>query len=80
MADKASRAIWRELGAPSRWKLHRPRFYRYRVAEAGIGVRWNKYSDHAPIGVAVTIGRFAYCVKWASLKTRRHDPVMSDVQ
>ena len=52
-------------------KLHRPRFYRYKVADPGIRVTRNLYrndSSCAFIGVAVVAGRFAYCVKWADAK------------
>ena len=43
---------------------HMP-FYRYAVANPGIRIMLNRYGWKV-IGVAVVIGRFAYCVKWAS--------------
>lgn len=52
-------------------KLHRPRFYRYKVAEPGFRAGRNLYrndSSSTLIGVAVVAGRFAYCVKWADAK------------
>lgn len=54
-----------------RAKLHRPRFYRYKVADPGLRAMRNLYhndSSSAFIGVAVVAGRFAYCVKWADAK------------
>jgi hypothetical protein len=52
-------------------KFHRPRFYRYKVADPGARVTRNLYrngSSSAFIGVAVVAGRYAYCVKWADAK------------
>jgi hypothetical protein len=61
--------MWREISAPSRWTPHWPKLYRYRVADpARFRPKWNRYPDHAPIGFAVTLGRWAYCVKWAHLR------------
>ncbi|NUS78495.1 MAG: hypothetical protein HOV70_20170 [Streptomyces sp.] len=51
---------------------HRPRFYRYRIADDLPGtprVMWNRYENQfsrATIGIAFIVGRYAYCVKWAS--------------
>lgn len=44
---------------------HWPRFYRYRVADHGCRVTWNRYAGSVPIGLAVVVGRYAYCLKWA---------------
>lgn len=44
-------------------RLHRPKFYRYRVADPGLGFVWNRYPG-AVIGAALRIGAHAYCVKW----------------
>lgn len=44
--------------------FHRLRFYRYRVAFPGLRAGLNRYGWKV-IGVYVTAGRFAYCVKWA---------------
>jgi hypothetical protein len=41
----------------------RPSVYRYRVAHPSIRVAWNRYPG-ALIGVALVVGRYAYCVKW----------------
>lgn len=49
-------------------KPHRPKLYRYRVANPGFRAMWNRYENQfsrATIGLAVVIGRYAYCVKWA---------------
>jgi hypothetical protein len=49
--------------------FHRPQAYRYEVSEVvqrripRVGL--NRY-PRAIIGVAVVVGRFAYCLKWAS--------------
>lgn len=45
--------------------LHRPCFYRYEVAFPGFGINPNHYGWRF-IGVAVKVGRWAYCVKWAN--------------
>lgn len=45
---------------------HWPRIYRYRVADPGFRCAWNQYPG-VRIGAAVVVGRYAYCVKWASL-------------
>lgn len=49
---------------PGAW--HLPRLYRYRVAEPGLRVCWNRYEEpvRTTIGAAVVIGGHAYCVKW----------------
>ncbi|MEV0085242.1 hypothetical protein [Saccharopolyspora sp. NPDC050642] len=46
---------------------HWPRFYRYQVAEPGVRFKTNRYPG-AWIGVAVVIGRYAYCIKWADAR------------
>ena len=50
-------------------KYHRPSLYRYQVADRGLRLIWNDYTaqgrQSARIGVALTVGRYAYCVKWA---------------
>lgn len=51
---------------------HRPDLYRYLVADPGLRLMRNRYSGQdgtATIGLALTIGRWAYCVKWADAKT-----------
>ena len=50
---------------------HLPVFYRYRVAEPGLRIRRNRYSGRdgaATIGLALVIGAYAYCVKWADAR------------
>lgn len=50
---------------------HRPRFYRYRVADAGLRVTLNRYTgQHGSvlIGAALVAGQYAYCVKWADAR------------
>jgi hypothetical protein len=47
---------------------HRPRIYRYQVADPGLRLAGNRYG-HALIGAALVIGRYAYCVKWANART-----------
>jgi hypothetical protein len=52
-------------------EYHRPKFYRYKVGEPGFRALWNRYantSSSATIGIAVVIGRNAYCVKWANAR------------
>jgi hypothetical protein len=57
---------------------HRPRFYRYLVATPGFRVQLNRYGRSyrppihgvATIGVVLVVGRWAYCVKWATAKVR----------
>lgn len=52
---------------------HRPTFYRYTVADPGLRVRRNGYANQhsaVTIGLAVVIGRKAYCVKWATARIR----------
>lgn len=51
---------------------HRPHFYRYLVADPGLRFMRNRYTGQdatATIGLALAIGRWAYCVKWANAKT-----------
>lgn len=48
---------------------HRPRFYRYRIAYPGLRLARNRYEGQrgsATIGLALAVGRYAYCVKWAN--------------
>lgn len=48
---------------------HLPRLYRYRIAHPGLRLMRNRYEGRrgsATIGLALTIGRYAYCVKWAN--------------
>lgn len=47
-------------------RYHRPRAYRYRVADdvTGTYAMWNR-SLGIRIGIAVVIGHYAYCLKWA---------------
>jgi hypothetical protein len=47
--------------------FHRPKVYRYEVAFPGSRAALNRY-DSAVIGVALVIGRYAYCLKWADSK------------
>lgn len=55
-----------------RAKYHRPKFYRYRIADDLSGkprATWNRYENQfsrVTIGLAVIVGRYAYCVKWAN--------------
>lgn len=48
---------------------HWPKLYRYVVADKGFRVMLNRYPHHV-IGAGVVVGRFVYCVKWASLGRR----------
>lgn len=49
---------------------HRPRLYRFRVADpARFRPALNRYPHHV-IGVGVTIGHWCYCLKWAALGRR----------
>lgn len=50
--------------------LHRPRAYRYLVAEPGLHLTLNRYPG-AVIGVAFVAGRYAYCLKWADARVRQ---------
>lgn len=46
-------------------RLHRPAFYRYEVAyPTRFRARLNHYGWWV-IGIAVVVGKYAYCVKWA---------------
>lgn len=69
------RAMWRYYAKP-----HLPCFYRYPIAADDAGARLvrNTY-PHVPdpetrgsawIGLAVRLGRFAYCVQWADARLR----------
>jgi hypothetical protein len=51
-----------------RAEWHRPRFYRYLVADRRFRLVRNRY-DSAWIGLALVAGRYAYCVKWADART-----------
>lgn len=62
-------------------EYHRPRFYRYRVADPGIRMMRNVYPSTpthpgethvgtAWIGLCLVVGRYAYCVKWANAGIR----------
>lgn len=63
--------VWEHYAEP-----HWPRFYRYPIADDDAGARLarNIYPStpgpetrgSAWIGLAVRLGRFAYCVKWAN--------------
>ena len=53
---------------------HRPRFYRYRIADPGFRLMRNRYTGlygAATIGLALAVGRYAYCVKWADAEVKR---------
>ncbi len=50
-----------ELGQRGAW--HRPELYRYEVGRPGIRALLNHYGWDI-IGIAIVVGRFAYCVKW----------------
>ena len=50
----------------SKAMYHWPRLYRYSIAEPGFRAMWNRYPG-ATIGVAMAMGRYAYCIKWARL-------------
>jgi len=56
---------------------HFPRLYRYQVADPGLRLALNAYG-RAVIGVALVIGRYAYCVKWGNAtvlpSSRREEP------
>jgi hypothetical protein len=46
--------------------LQKPRFYRYEVAfPRWLRITPNRYGWRV-IGMAVTVGRWAYCIKWAN--------------
>jgi hypothetical protein len=47
--------------------FHRPRLYRYVVADPGLRVMSNRYGA-ALIGYALVAGRYAYCIKWADAR------------
>lgn len=52
--------------------FHRPRIYRYRVADRGLRLARNRYAGQhgaATIGLAAVVGAYAYCVKWADART-----------
>lgn len=62
-------------------EFHRPRMYRYRVADPGLRLARNRYPSSgegaqqvrgsAWIGLALVVGHHAYCVKWAHARLRR---------
>lgn len=70
--------VWRHHAA-----LHRPRFYRCQVADPGLRLIRNRYPSSpagsrqtrgsAWIGLALVIGRHAYCVTWAHARLRREE-------
>ncbi|WAL93956.1 hypothetical protein [Streptomyces sp. Je 1-369] len=63
--------LGRELN--HRPEYHRPKFYRYRVADRGLRLTRNQYANQfskATIGLALVVGRHAYCVKWASAELK----------
>ncbi len=55
---------------------HWPKLYRYRIADDLAGTpraTWNRYENQfsrATIGLAIIVGRYAYCVKWADSRVR----------
>ncbi len=54
-------------------EYHRPKIYRYRVADPGFRAVRNRYANQfsgVTIGIAVVVGRYAYCVKWAHARIR----------
>lgn len=61
-------------------ELHKPKFYRYEVADPGFRFGFNKYGPFgdrdvevfrtAFIGWYAVLGRYAYCVKWGSAKIK----------
>lgn len=58
----------RKPGLPTtrfRLDLHRPMFYRYRVAYPGLRVAFNRYPG-CVIGWGAVVGRYCYAVKWGS--------------
>ncbi|GIH70316.1 hypothetical protein [Sphaerimonospora thailandensis] len=73
-------ATWRYYAKP-----HLPSFYRYRIAADDAGARLvRNICPHMPnpatrgrawIGLAVRIGRHAYCVKWADARLRAIDTI-----
>ena len=56
------------MDTQARAEWHRPRIYRYRVADPGFRLARNRYGA-AFIGLALVAGRYAYCVKWANART-----------
>ena len=60
----------REPPCDFRAERHRPRVYRYVVADPGFRLRQNRYGS-ALIGLALVGGRYAYCVKWADARVVR---------
>lgn len=60
-------------------EFHWPRFYRYRLPLPRLGLYRNRYygcgcKGSAFIGLAIDIGRYAYCVKWADARIVRCAP------
>ncbi|KAA6220030.1 hypothetical protein [Streptomyces filamentosus] len=54
-------------------ELHRPTLYRYAVADPGLRLTRNRYGNQfsaVTIGLALIVGRHAYCVKWAHGRVR----------
>lgn len=68
-----------EGGIPSHYaEFHWPRFYRYKVADRRLQLAANRYPPapsrtrgSAWIGLALVMGRYAYCVKWADARLAR---------
>ncbi|MGV9755421.1 hypothetical protein ACWDUC_06235 [Streptomyces tricolor] len=57
-------------------EYHWPKVYRYRAAPGGARAMWNRYANsasRATIGLAVVMGKYAYCLKWAQARARRRD-------
>ena len=60
---------------------HRPRLCRYPVADPGFRLMRNRYNGlhgSATIGLALTAGRYAYCVKWADAVVARETITAGD--
>ncbi|GIH95345.1 hypothetical protein ACFFMN_23575 [Planobispora siamensis] len=69
---------------PETWhhyaELHKPRLYRYRVADDAQGLRLSRNiypsapeptaRGRAWIGLVLVVGCYAYCVKWAHARMR----------
>ncbi|MFJ9374421.1 hypothetical protein [Streptomyces sp. NPDC101455] len=54
-------------------EYHRPTIHRYRAAEGGARAMWNRYANsasRATIGLAIVVGKYAYCLKWARARAR----------
>jgi hypothetical protein len=54
-------------------EYHWPTLYRYAVTDRGFRITRNRYANQfsaVTIGLAVVVGRHAYCVKWAHARVR----------